>query len=517
MTTPTNPYLSLESADVHAQARLLEGVTEGVLVRTGHDVVFANKALFSILGADFEDEAVLARTIEDWVHPADREKVDQTFRARMSGGDASDKYEFRLLRMDGEQIWVSCRASMTEWAGKTSVVAYLTDISEEIESRNKQQLSSDLFKNIFNVTPEFMLLFDLSGTRVLDVNPTFLNVFGYRKEGVLDKHLGKLDIWSEPTFFERFIEELKTTASLTDIPAALKTRGGVIRHFRLFARKIEGADTPLLLMTGRDVTEEITHAQELQRTRDAAELSNRTKSEFLANMSHELRTPLNAILGFSELIRDGVGGASLASKHTEYANDIHKSGSHLLAIINDILDLSKVEAGRLEAHIDLIDPIPCLQMCLRLVHQRAAENGISISHVFDKTLLLEADERLLKQIGLNLLSNAVKFTESGGSVDMSFKLMRDGGACLAICDTGIGMTAEEIAIAKRPFGQVDSSISRSHQGSGLGLPLVVAFAEKLNARLTIDSEPKQGTLVRIFFPASAVRCRENKTARTATG
>lgn len=515
MAELSNPYLYHDKADVTTQASLLDNVTEGVLVRTGDEVVFANKAIFDILGADFNDVDLLSRTIDEWIHPADRQKIEDTFRGRIDGKDVSSSYEFRLIRLDGSELWVSCRAALIEWAGQVSAVAYLTDISADIESRNKQQLSNDLFKNIFTVTPEFMLLFGLSDTRVIGVNPAFLNIFGYRKDMVEGLEVGTLELWSEPTFFGRFIEELKTTASLTDIPAALKTRGGVIRHFRLFARRIDGAGEPLLLMTGRDVTEEISRAQELQRTRDAAELSNRTKSEFLANMSHELRTPLNAILGFSELIRDNVGGASLAAKHTEYASDIHNSGQHLLSIINDILDLSKVEAGRMDAHIRRVDPMPCLEMCLRLIQQRATQGEVTITRDLDESLLVEADDRLLKQIVLNLLSNAVKFTKAGGSVSLTFKSVKDGGACLTVSDTGIGMTAADIAIAKRPFGQVDSGLSRAHQGSGLGLPLVVAFVEKLNAKLTIESEPDAGTRVRVFFPASSIHRRSIELPQAA--
>ena len=510
-----NPYLLHAKADQASQAMLLDSMAEGVLVRQGANVVFANKAMFDILGASFEDESHVARPLEDWIYPDDRAKVEASFQRRIAGGDAESEYEFRVTRIDGEIVWVSCRATVVDWAGEKAVVAFLRDISIEIESRKHHKLSSDLFKNIFNVTPDFMLLFGLDTLKIIDVNPAFLNMFGYRKDSVLEIDVGQLDLWSDPTFFERFVQELKTTASITDIPAALKTRGGAIRHFRLFARRIDGKDTPLLLMTGRDVTEEISHAQELQRTRDAAELSNRTKSEFLANMSHELRTPLNAILGFSEVIRDGIGGVDLSAKHGDYANDIHKSGTHLLAIINDILDLSKVEAGRLEAHISLLDPIPCLDMCLRLIHHRANEGGVRLTHKFESDLLIEADERLLKQIGLDLLSNAVKFTESGGSVDISLQRTKEGGACLAVCDTGIGMTADEIAIAMRPFGQVDSSLSRIHQGSGLGLPLVVAFSEKLGARMTIESQPGQGTLVRVFFPADIVQDNGSDTPTEA--
>ena len=506
MAKSINPYPNHDDAEAHAY--LLDNMTEGVLVRNGERILFANRAVFDILNADQSEPGTLARPVEEWIYPEDQEKVRRTFNSRMAGEKVEDEYEFRFLGGDGEPVWVSCRASLIKWGGENCVVAYIRDISDEIAERKKRKLSSDLFKNIFNVTPDFMLLFGLADTVVLDVNPSFLNVFGCRKDAIIGEEVGRLGLWSDPTFFERFLQELKTTASITDIPAALTTRGGIIRHFRLFARRIDAGGTPLLLMTGRDVTEEISHAQELQRTRDAAELSNRTKSEFLANMSHELRTPLNAILGFSELIRDGIGGEHLTQKHGEYANDIHRSGTHLLAIINDILDLSKVEAGRLDAHISIIDPLPCFDMCLRLIHHRASEGGVSLTHKFDDRFMIEADERLLKQIGLNLLSNAVKFTDRGGSVDMSFRETSDGNVCLAVCDTGIGMSADEITIAMRPFGQVDSSLSRTQQGSGLGLPLVVAFAEKLGARMTIESEPKQGTLVRVFFPASIVHLRD---------
>ena len=515
MPAHLNPYTKHAKADERAQAMLLDNINEGVVVRCGDEVVFANSALFRLLGAEPDDTSQLEKRMEEWIHPDDLQRINQLYSQRMAGKDVPDSYEFRLVRVDGSYIWVSSRATLSQWAGEVCLVAYLSDISDEIEIRGKQKLSSDLFKNIFNVTPEFMLLFSLSDNEVIDVNPAFLNIFGHRKEKVLGHRVSELGMWSEPTFFERFIEELKTTASVTDVPAALETRGGIIRHFRLFARRIDGVAEPLLLMTGRDVTDEMSHARELQRTRDAAELSNRTKSEFLANMSHELRTPLNAILGFSELIRDGVGGNLLAAKHPEYASDIHKSGTHLLSIINDILDLSKVEAGRLEAQISVLDPIPCLELCMRLVQQRAVAAQVTISSELDFQIMLKADERLLKQIGLNLLSNAVKFTDAGGKVSLTLAKTEDGGACLSVEDTGIGMTAAEISVAKRPFGQVDSSLSRRHEGSGLGLPLVVAFADKLDGTVSIESRPGVGTRIAVYFPATSVCQRATVLAESA--
>jgi len=350
-----------------------------------------------------------------------------------------------------------------------------------------------------------MLISSLADGNIIDVNPAFLNVVGRRRDDVIGHTTQDLNIWADPTFLGRFVEELKMTASMTDVPTTVRTRGNLIRHFRIFAQKVEIEGEPMLLLIGRDVTEDLMQAQELQRSRDTAELANRAKSEFLANMSHELRTPLNAILGFAEILREEMVGPLGSPRYKEYANDIHESGTHLLSIINDILDLSKVEAGRLEAYLTWIDPLESLEMCMTLVQQRAFEASLSLEHQLDQTTLIEADERLIKQIALNLLSNAIKFTEPGGKVSMTLEKTGNGGLCLSVTDTGIGMTAEEIKIAKRPFGQVDSSLSRRHEGSGLGLPLVSAFSEKLNATMTIDSRPGVGTRVSIVFPPFKVR------------
>lgn len=503
--------------DLEARVSLLDNVSEGISVRAEDEILYVNHAMLTMLGLDEDTVSELPPEIEHWIHADDYRVVREHHVSILNGFEVSEPYEFRVKNASGDYIWVSCRASRMDWQGRSAVVAFMKDITDVVEARGKQELDSNLFKNIFNVTPDFMLLFRLENNEVLDVNPAFLNIFGRRRDAVVGTDVGSLDLWADGTFFDRFVEELKTTASLTNIPAALKSRGGAIRHFRLFARRIDGVYEPLLLMTGRDVTEEISRAQELQRNRDAAELSNRTKSEFLANMSHELRTPLNAILGFSELIRDRIGGEEMEAKYSEYASDIHKSGTHLLAIINDILDLSKVEAGRLEANVSWIDPLPCFEMCLRLIQQRANESKVNVTCDLADDIILEADERLLKQIGLNLLSNAVKFTRPAGTVQMYLKGTRDGGARFTVKDDGIGMTAAEIAIARRPFGQVESSMSRAHEGSGLGLPLVVAFAEKMNCKFTIESEPDEGTIVSVFFPPEKVRAREAVSSRAAQG
>lgn len=374
--------------------------------------------------------------------------------------------------------------------------------------------SQELYRHIFNLMPEVMVVVSINDGRVRDFNPSFLNTFGRQREDVLDMPAESLGIWSDPTFFPRFLHELKMNAVMNDVPTIMRTRGNMVRHFKISAQKVDQSEHPLMLMIARDITDDIIQSQELQRSRDSAELANRAKSEFLANMSHELRTPLNAILGFAEIIRDAHLGAIENRKYREYAADIHHSGSHLLSIINDILDLSKVEADRIDTQVSWIDPAVPLELCMALSERRASEAGLELITEIDAQLEIEADERLLKQIAINLVTNALKFTPEGGTVALKCLKARDGGARIVVEDSGIGMTADEIRIAKRPFGQIKGSLKNNDDGSGLGLPLVAAFAEKLDAVMAIHSTPGVGTSVQISFPPHRVRYLRDEQRRT---
>ena len=242
--------------------------------------------------------------------------------------------------------------------------------------------------------------------------------------------------------------------------------------------------------------------RDLERAQAEVETASRAKSEFLANMSHELRTPLSAIIGFAEVIERETFGPT-APRYREYASDIHGSGRHLLQVINDVLDLSKVEAGQMLLHEARLDPALVMQGCVRLLKPRAAKSNVRIYTAFDAHLpVLLADEARLRQVGLNLLSNAIKFTKAGGRVSISTGLDRNGGITIAVTDTGIGMTADEIAIALEPFQQVISSQSRTNEGTGLGLPLTKTLVELHGGRLDITSAPGRGTTVTVSFPPS---------------
>jgi PAS domain S-box-containing protein len=242
--------------------------------------------------------------------------------------------------------------------------------------------------------------------------------------------------------------------------------------------------------------EDLTRKLDLARLQ--AESANRAKSQFLAQVSHELRTPLNAVLGFSDVMRNQHFGPLGNPRYVDYAEDIHGAGSHLLQVINQILDLAKVESGRME-----IEPQTCslallVQESAKLVAAQAEAAGLRLeTEVAD--LPLWADRRLAKQALVNILGNAVKFTPDGGTVRVE-AAVADGATVIVVSDTGIGMTAEEIATAMEPFGRIDGTAKRSGEGTGLGLPLVKAFLDLHDGRLAIESERGRGTVVRLSFP-----------------
>jgi len=261
-----------------------------------------------------------------------------------------------------------------------------------------------------------------------------------------------------------------------------------------------------LLITSRKAEKIIGKQHEekvsLEKAKTVAEAQSQQKSMFLANVSHELRTPLNAIIGFSEIIKDEAMGPIGHPQYKEYIGDINASGVHLLSLINDILDYSKAEAKKLDVEAVDVDLTKIAVSCLRLVEPRAKQAKVELlTKVPERHVVLNADPKRMKQIILNLLSNAVKFTPEGGHVTLSIEAdMLAGHVTLVVADTGIGIEAKDISKAMAPFGQIDSSLSRKYEGTGLGLPLTKKLTELMNGQFDIASEVGLGTTITLVFP-----------------
>jgi signal transduction histidine kinase len=256
--------------------------------------------------------------------------------------------------------------------------------------------------------------------------------------------------------------------------------------------------------TGRDITAMVAAAAELRRARDLAEAGSRVKSEFLASMTHELRTPLNAIIGFAELIRDQPFGP-VGGQYVDYAKEIHASGHHLLAVINDVLDMSKIEAGRYDLNDVALDLGDKVANCFAVLGPRAEEGEVRLLRT--ATLdgaVVRADLRAVRQVLLNVLSNAVKFTPAGGSVTVSAEIAGTGDLALMVTDTGIGIDKAAMRHLFEPFQQADSSITRRFGGTGLGLSISRRLMALHGGTLELDSAPGKGTTVRIVFPRARV-------------
>jgi len=306
----------------------------------------------------------------------------------------------------------------------------------------------------------------------------------------------------------------------TQFSAALETIRSQLKPGQMSAEDIvatghaelELADGRWLRMTGSDTSEggsiyflsDFTAVKDreesLRRAKQDAEAANAAKTRFLANMSHELRTPLNAIIGFSEIISGQFFGELGNGRYLDYSQDILRSGRHLLAVINDVLDLSKSEAGKMALNARPLDMCEVLDDCVAMVREQCADAGLTLeTSGLDHSMPLSGDAAKLRQIFLNLLSNAIKFTERGGKVCLSAAATEQGVA-VTVADTGIGMDPQDVEIAFQPFGQVDNRLERRYEGTGLGLPLTKALVDLHSATIAIDSARGRGTRVTVTFP-----------------
>jgi len=330
-----------------------------------------------------------------------------------------------------------------------------------------------------------------------------------------------LDFYVDPRQHEALLRAINAGGGSANCEVELRRADSQRIWVKVEARRVSYRGALCVIAIGHDITDHKDRARQLARTQDrlsrqtndlntgelaikqhAAEAANRAKSAFMTHMSHELRSPLNAILGFSELIRDLHLGPDQAAKYAEYGGYINQAGTHLLSLIDDILDLAKVEAGKLDLQLRRFDLNELLDECARMMRPMVERRGLAL-HVVGMApdRMLTADRRRTKQMILNLLSNAIKFTPGGGKVELSAQRLADRTIAITIADTGVGMTESQVRLALEPFGRVPGSAARDPTGTGLGLPIVQNLVEAHGGKLQILSELNRGTVARLVFPA----------------
>ena len=393
------------------------------------------------------------------------------------------------------------------------------NVTDRIVAEQELSRSEQMFTLAFRASPAIAAISGIETGIHHDVNEKWLQALGFERHEVIGKSATELNVWADPEDRERLVDEISQHGRISGFEAKLQTKLGEVRDYLITGEVVAFDAEDRLMLVAQDITERKREEEMLQASHDVlenrvrertkalfaakedAEMASRAKSEFLANMSHELRTPLNAIIGFSDIIKHEMFGNIGADTYLDYAGHIKDSGEHLLNLINDILDVSAIEAGKLELREEEVDIQAVVEACLRLVNERAKKNGLSVLADVSASLPnMFADERRIKQVLINLLSNAVKFTPKGGQVTIEARLEGQGSLILSVKDTGIGIAQEDIAKVLSPFGQVDSSLAREYEGTGLGLHLTRNLVELHGGTLVIESEVGKGTEVSAHFP-----------------
>ncbi|HVM83952.1 MAG TPA: PAS domain-containing sensor histidine kinase [Candidatus Binatia bacterium] len=486
---------------------ILDSSPQGILIHRGERPLYVNMSFVRLLGLSSREEALALASSIDVAHPEDRAFVAGQVAARIAGTDFLQHFEARIRNAEGSTVWVDCYASRIVWHGEPAALVTMSDITIRKRIEEAQRRSEKLLSTVFQASPDPISLTTRKDGRYVDVNDSFLKTLGWRRSDVIGRTSTEIGFWKDDCFRARMLEALKRDGLVRDLPSQVRSPNGEIRDYIYSIDVIQYEDEDLLLGIGRDVTELKRNADALRESMESAELANRAKSEFLANMSHELRTPLNAILGFSEIIGGEMFGPAGHPRYLDYARDIYSSGRLLLQIIDDLLDLSRLEHGKMEIRAEEVAAEELIRACLLLIDGRAREARLNLAvDVPEQPLRLQADALRLKQVLLNLMTNAIKFTPVGGSVTIGARPVNRGeasdGVTFFVADSGIGMTAEEIEVAMQPFGQVARAMTREQQGTGLGLPLAKGLVELHGGRLKIESAPQAGTRVTVTLPAT---------------
>jgi PAS domain S-box-containing protein len=417
----------------------------------------------------------------------------------------------RVMPIDVE-VEIEPRAAAPRWVrfiarpsalgnGDVAWDGVILDVDDDVRTR----LSHELFATAVENAADAIEITD-ERCRLQYVNPAFERITGYARQEVIGKTPGSLV--RSGHFDAAYYESIERTILAGKVwrgELIARRKNGDLRHQEATISPVIDAsgEIPHFIAVKRDITEQKRREATVVEAKDAAELANRAKTTFLANMSHELRTPLNAIIGFAELLTMQLNGPLGGERYLGYARDIGASGEHLLKVINDILDLTRIEAGGMDIHDEPVRCADLIESSLRFIRDQATRGGLPVAIDCAEDLpRLRGDPRKLRQVLINLLSNAVKFTLRGGSIRIEAACAAGGGLLLRVADTGIGMAAHDIEQALTPFKQIDNSLARKYEGAGLGLPLAKNLVELHGGTLEVASELGQGTIVTCRFPAA---------------
>jgi two-component system, cell cycle sensor histidine kinase PleC len=502
-----------------------------------HGTIFWSKSMFEILGMEPKGDFLTYGELSHRIHPDDG-NMDTMIEDLLNGKQAIFNREFRMKHEKGHWMWLRARAALApgDTPDEPHLIGIVFDITQQ-KLADQMNLEAELrLKDAIENISEAFVLWDTENQLVL-CNSKYQQF-----------HQLPASVCAPGTPYAVVTQAAKEPIVRQLVPAAggespdaksMEVQLGDGRWLHINERRTKdggfvsvGTDITALkkqeerlllsertlMMTVRDLQKERLMAdQQSQRLADLAdkyarektraETANRSKSEFLANMSHELRTPLNAIIGFSEVMHSQLFGPIGADKYLEYSQDIRKSGQFLLDVINDILDMSKIEAGRLDLELTQASLPAIFDDIMRFVRSRAVEGNVEIDLDVPERCDIMADKRALKQIFINLLANAVKFTPDGGRVKVSVT-RHDGGAVVKIQDTGIGIPASDIEKLGRPFEQLENQMTKSKGGSGLGLAISKSLVELHHGSLKIASTVGKGTTVTVTLvnnPAGEMR------------
>ncbi|MFP4313696.1 MAG: PAS domain-containing sensor histidine kinase [Alphaproteobacteria bacterium] len=388
------------------------------------------------------------------------------------------------------------------------------DVSDQSILQRERDDAIMLLTSVFDVSEIGIVVSDYHG-RIVRVNDAFIRIYGWTRDELINVEVASLVTPDERELARKNHNEFIANGVRSSGEMKIIRKDGSIANSLFTTATIELSQRRRFQVTTvMDITLRKQMEHSLRLAKDQADTANRAKSTFLANMSHELRTPLNAILGFSEMMENETFGPLGNEKYKEYLGDIRMSANLLLDIINEVLDMSKIEAGRLELDEHNVCVKDLIASVTRMMASKAFGSGLVIKENMDDNLRpLHADQRLLRQILINLVTNAVKFSEKGGTITLDARILEDGRLRIIVEDEGLGIPEDKIKQAMEPFGQVSDKADNSHQrGTGLGLPLAKAMVELHGGTLELESGLGEGTKVSVYFPEERVMQKAPQTA-----